>query len=72
MSPNAGIDANFIGCTLVTQLYSLIGMKIPPLEGATLVIYHVKGGENAAKISNNFELNGSVRVTTMESFYKLE
>lgn len=31
MSPNFGIDANFIGCTLVTQLYSLIGLKIAPL-----------------------------------------
>lgn len=31
MSPNFGIDANFIGCTLVTQLYSLIGLNIAPL-----------------------------------------
>jgi len=29
--PNAGIDANYIGCQLVTQLYALTHMKIPPL-----------------------------------------
>ncbi len=65
MMPHAAIDANFIGCTLVTQLYSLIGMKIPPLEGATLVIYYVNGGAMSTKVSDRFELVGSVRVTTM-------
>jgi metal-dependent amidase/aminoacylase/carboxypeptidase family protein len=54
MCPNAGVDANFIGCTLVTQLYSLIGMKIPPLEGATLVVKQVVGGGNVAKVSDRF------------------
>ncbi|XP_031472909.1 uncharacterized protein LOC116245569 [Nymphaea colorata] len=49
MMPNVGVDANFIGCTLVTQLYSLIGMKVPPLEGATLVVKQVAGGGTVAK-----------------------
>ena len=31
MIPNAGIDANFIGCSLVGQLYGLTGMMVPPL-----------------------------------------
>ena len=54
MLPYAGVDANFIGCTLVTQMYSLIGMKVPPLEGATLVVYHISGGSNGPKVSDSF------------------
>ena len=54
MLPYAGVDANFIGCTLVTQLYSLISMKVPPLEGATLVVYHISGGSNGPKVSDSF------------------
>jgi metal-dependent amidase/aminoacylase/carboxypeptidase family protein len=72
MSPQAGIDANFIGCTLVGQLYSLIGMKVPPLEGATLVIYSVTGGGASAKVSDQFELAGSLRVTSVASFERLQ
>lgn len=54
MMPYAGVDANFIGCTLVTQIYSLISMKVPPLEGATIVIYYVNGGANVTKVSDSF------------------
>jgi metal-dependent amidase/aminoacylase/carboxypeptidase family protein len=72
MMPYAGIDANFIGCTLVTQLYSLIGMKVPPLEGATLVIYYINGGLVGSKVSDHFELKGSVRTTTVDSFQVLK
>lgn len=72
MSPNFGIDANFIGCTLVTQLYSLIGLKIAPLEGATFVIYKVDGGQNVAKVSDRFEITGSLRTTTMDSFNRMK
>lgn len=32
MIPENGIDANFIGCNLVTQLYTLKQMKLSPLE----------------------------------------
>lgn len=54
MLPYVGVDANFIGCTLVTQMYSLIGMKVPPLEGATLVVYNIAGGSNGPKVSDSF------------------
>ena len=30
MTPNNGIDANYIGCLIVTQLYSLLGMNLAP------------------------------------------
>lgn len=30
MVPNHGIDANYIGCNLVTQLYTLKQLKINP------------------------------------------
>lgn len=65
MIPNTGVDANFIGCSLVGQLYALIGMKVPPLEGATLVVYQVTGGTNNAKVSDHFELSASIRTTTL-------
>lgn len=68
MSPHAGIDANFIGCHLVTQLYSLTHLKIPPLEGSTLNVTKIEGGSNTASISNNFKIIGSLRVCKMESF----
>lgn len=31
MAPHVGIDANYIGCSLVTQLYSLLQMMVPTL-----------------------------------------
>ncbi len=68
MCPHAGIDANLIGCHLVTQLYSLTHLKIPPLEGATLNVTKIEGGSNAASISNNFKIVGSLRVCQMETF----
>ena len=54
MVPNAGIDANYIGCVLVTQIYSVIGMKVPPLEGATMIVYRIQGGALSGKVSDNF------------------
>jgi metal-dependent amidase/aminoacylase/carboxypeptidase family protein len=30
MTPYNGIDANYIGCLIVPQLYSLISMNLPP------------------------------------------
>lgn len=72
MAPQGGIDANFIGCQLVGQLYSLIGLKVPPLNGATLVVYKIFGGGDAAKVSNKFELTATIRVTNTLDFQKLE
>ena len=72
MAPQGGIDANFIGCQLVGQLYSLIGLKVPPLHGATLVVYKISGGGEAAKVSNKFELAATIKVTTTLDFQKLE
>ena len=31
MTPQAGIDANFIGCALVSSLYTLTGTAVPPM-----------------------------------------
>lgn len=31
LEPESGIDANFIGCSLVSQLYGLTGMMVSPL-----------------------------------------
>lgn len=72
MVPNAGIDANYIGCVLVTQIYSLIGMKVPPLEGATMVVYRIEGGALSGKVSDNFELKATLRVTTIDSYKRIE
>jgi metal-dependent amidase/aminoacylase/carboxypeptidase family protein len=41
LAPHAGIDANYLGCTLVSQLYALVGMTVSPMEGSSLVIYKV-------------------------------
>ena len=41
MLPHVGVDANYIGCTLVSQLYSISSMTVPTLEGSTLVVYKV-------------------------------
>lgn len=68
LAPHAGIDANFIGCSLVAQIYSFTGMSIPPLEGSSLVIYRVEGGSNAAMVSNTFRIMGSIRTFSIESY----
>lgn len=68
LAPNAGVDANFIGCSLVSQIYSLAGMSIPPLEGGSLVIYKVEGGSNVAMVSNLFTIMGSIRTFSMKSY----
>lgn len=72
MAPQGGIDANFIGCQLVGQLYSLIGLKVPPLNGSTLVVYKIIGGGEATRVSNKFELAATMKVTTTLDFQKLE
>jgi metal-dependent amidase/aminoacylase/carboxypeptidase family protein len=72
MGPHVGIDANYIGCVLVGQLYSLISLKVPPLNGATLVVFKVSGGGEAIRVSNRFELAASIRVTSTLDFQKLE
>ena len=41
LAPQAGIDANYIGCSLVSSLYSLIGTTIDPMEGGSLVILKI-------------------------------
>ena len=68
MIPHAAIDANFIGCSLVTQIYALTSMKIPPLEGSALSITKVCGGSNVLAISDNFEITGSLRTFSMASY----
>ena len=72
MAPNAGIDANYIGCILVGQLYSLISLKVSPLHGATLVVYKISGGGDASKVSNRFELAATIKATTTLDFQKLQ
>jgi hypothetical protein len=41
MIPQNGIDANFIGCALVMQLYTLKSFKFSPLEQGTLSIVKI-------------------------------
>jgi len=56
LAPQAGIDANYIGCTLVSQLYALSAQTIAPMEGSSLVIVKVEGGSSVAKVSDNFTI----------------
>ena len=68
MIPHAAIDANFIGCSIVSQLYTLVSRNINPLEGATLAVCQLEGGKTASQISDVFKLNGNFRVTSMKAY----
>jgi metal-dependent amidase/aminoacylase/carboxypeptidase family protein len=68
MTPNLGIDAIQIGSNIISQLYTILNSKIPPIESGTLSIYKAEGGSNAVTISDNFLIHGSLRVFTIKSF----
>lgn len=68
MIPHVGVDANYIGCSLVSQLYSLSSMTVPTLEGCTLVVFKVEGGSNFATVSDNFKIMASVRTFSTKSY----
>ena len=71
MTPNNGIDANYIGCLIVTQLYSLLNMNIAPFQGATFVVYELNGGNPVPKVSDKFTLTASLRVLSLETYILL-
>ena len=72
LAPNEGVDANYIGCSLVSQLYALNGQTVPPLEGSSLVIYKVEGGTGAVMVSDAFRIEGSVRTFSLDAYEKLK
>lgn len=72
MAPQVGIDANYIGCSLVTYLYSLLPMTVPPLEGSTLVVYKAEGGSNIATVSDNFNIIASLRTFSTKTYEDLK
>jgi len=72
MIPHSGVDANYIGCTLVSQLYSLISLSVPALEGSTLVVSKVEGGASLTSVSDNFKIVASLRTFSMKSYELLK
>jgi amidohydrolase len=68
LAPHGGVDANYLGCTLVSQLYALSAQTIAPMEGSSLVIYKVEGGSSVVKVSDNFEVVGSLRTFSVKSY----
>lgn len=72
MAPHVGIDANYIGCSLVGQLYSLLPMTVPTLEGSTLVVYKAEGGSNTATVSDNFNILATVRTFSTKTYEDLK
>lgn len=72
LAPHAGIDANFLGCSLVGQLYAMAGMTVPPLEGCSLVVIKVEGGSGVAMVSDCFTITGSLRTFSVQSYDNLK
>jgi metal-dependent amidase/aminoacylase/carboxypeptidase family protein len=62
MIPENGVDANFIGCNLVTQIYTLKQQKLSPSEKGVIAVTMVGGGLGVAMISENFHITGSLRM----------
>ena len=67
MTPEAGIDANRIGCQLISHLYT-INSQISLKEPAALAIYKVEGGNGSVAISDNFNFRGSLRCFSMQTY----
>ena len=72
MIPESAIDANYIGCNLVNHLYALKQLKIKPLDTGTMSITKVEGGSGPAMISEDFLIEGSLRMISLESQNKMK
>ena len=70
--PHIGVDANYIGCSLVCQLYSILPMAVPTLQGSTLVVFKAEGGSNIATVSNNFIILGTLRTFSTKTYENLK
>jgi metal-dependent amidase/aminoacylase/carboxypeptidase family protein len=71
MIPESGVDANFIGCSLVAQLYSLKLTKISPQERGLLCVTKVQGGEGLAIISDHLKITGTLRMLSSQAQLKM-
>lgn len=72
MAPHAGVDANFIGCSIVTQIYSLRQLLLDPFEGACINVTKVEGGQGVAMISDRFEIQGTLRTLSQVNSSKIK
>lgn len=62
MLPHIAIDANYIGCQIVQEIYAARARLTEPMSGMAVAVTRVEGGsENVMAISGRMKIWGSVR-----------
>jgi metal-dependent amidase/aminoacylase/carboxypeptidase family protein len=67
MIAHTAIDANYIGCQVVNEIYSLKSRLTNPHNGLIIAVTRVEGGnENYSAISDKMVIAGSIRSFSVE------
>ena len=61
LAPHAGIDANYIGCQIMQDIYSIKTRIIAPETKMSITIPLVEGGKKVSAISDYFKCRASIR-----------
>lgn len=70
--PYAAVDANYIGCQIVNEIYSLKTRLINPDTGMSIIVTRIEGGsEKVASISGHMKITGSIRSYSNEDHQKV-